>query len=325
MSEPERIVPVDDLPATLWHGATLFIAPILAQAYCELVKLRGLVELAAARDSKRPPVGGLTRTDADQHFAQGFDGSVARTALALLDPKCEVNEVADALATACAGGRLAILDVPSGAGAFSLSVLCGLAELRAAGVLPRLPLDVVVVGGEISPYASAHACDLFRSLAPRLAEQAIHVEHKIVEWDVCSADSTAELLKRFVADADAADRKLVAISNFTGFLGKSGKRKQAEPQLQSIFRLSSGPNSTCVWLEPQTNLATQAGGVLPWVVKIAQRLPGVGRFFEPATGSNASDDFHARTEAPFAIPLSPGKTATARLAVLRFDLPGMGP
>jgi hypothetical protein len=325
VSDPERIVPVDDLPDSLWRDAKLFIAPALAEAYCDLVRARDLSKLAAARDSKSPPVGGLTREQADKHLAQGFDGSVARTALALLDPKCEVARVADALATACAGGRLAILDVPSGAGAFSLSVLCGLAELRAVGVVPRLPLDVVVVGGEISPYASAHATDLFRSLVPRLAEQAIHVSHKTVKWDVCSADSTAQLLKRFVADADEADRKLVAVSNFTGFLGKTGKRKQAEPQLQTIFRLSSGPTSTCIWLEPQTNVATQRGGVLQWVADTVRRLPGVERFFEAPTESGGSEAFHSKTEALFARPLSPRETATARLAVLRFDLPGVEP
>jgi hypothetical protein len=323
VSHPERIVPVEDLPTSLWSEEILHIAPDLAAAYCAAVRSRGLEALACARDAKSPPVGGVTQQLSDKHFAQAFDGSVARTALAFLDPKSEVAHVADALAKVCAGGRIAILDVPSGAGAFSLSILCGLAELRASGTVPRQPLDVLVVGGEFNPRASEHATDLHHRLKSSLAAQAIHIEHKAMSWDVCDPMSTTDLLRRFVVDAAQAERKLVAVSNFSDFLKTSGKWQEAEPQLDEIFRFCSGSCSTALWLEPQTNAATHSGGILSRAVDLFKRkLNRVAHLV--GIGLRAGDDA-SKTQANFALPLQPGRTAVARLAVLRFDLQARTP
>ncbi len=207
----ERIVPVEDLPTSLCASGMLYIAPDLATAYVTAVNLHGLNQLANARDLKSAPVGGPTKEAADKHFAQAFDGSVARTELAFLDPKSEVANVADALAKLCAGGPIAILDLPCGAGAFSLSILCTLAELRARGTLPRQPLDVVVVGGEFNSHASRYASDLFARVNSFLITQAINVEFKPLFWDVCDPVSNSDVLKRFVADSDRVRTKLERI------------------------------------------------------------------------------------------------------------------
>lgn len=310
-----RIVAVDDLPASLWSKKTLYIAPRLATAYCAAIHAHGLRGLADARDPDKSPVGGPTKESADEHFAQAFDGSVARTQLALLDPKSEVSHVADSLACFLAGGRVAVLDLPSGAGAFALSVLCTLAELRASGVVPRQPLDVVVVGGEFNPHASNYAIDMYGQVRGALEAQAIIVEFKVFKWDVCDRVSTTEMVKQFVADAERADRKLVAVSNFSGFLAKEKKQKDAERQLEEIFRYSSGKHAIALWLEPKTNAASK--NLFPWIQRAKEML---WSFVHSVTGSSKASEALAETETQFSLSLHPERVATARLSVVRFAL-----
>jgi hypothetical protein len=310
----QRLIPVEDLPASLWSHRTLYLAPALATAYCESVRYHGLQQRARSRDSKKPPVGGPTEDAADEHFAQAFDGSIARTALAFLDPKSDLCHVADALAKISAGGRIAVLDLPSGAGAFSLAILCTLAELRACGVVPRQPLEVVIVGGEFNPRASQYANDLHERLKDYLAGQAIHVIHTALTWDVCKKVSTTELIRRFIVDASEAEQRLVGVSNFSAFLVKERKQREAEPQLEEIFRFCSGSSSTALWLEPTTNAATE--NLFAWVIGAIKKLWRSVRL--PSVGM--TQDRPVVTQSDFALPLEPGRTAVARLSILRFEL-----
>ena len=323
MSPFERIIPAIDLPDSLWADEILRIAPRLADAYRDSIAAHNLTRISLARSPKVSPVGGTTPQAADEHFAQAFDGSAARTELAFLDPKEEVVNVADALAKVGAGGRIAVLDLPSGAGAFSLAFLCTLAELRARDAVPRVPLEAVVIGGELNSRATHYAKDLYGRVRHLLAAQAVDVEYKPMHWDVCDPISTAMVLKRFVADADMATRKLVVVSNFSGFMKTRGKRKEAEPQLDEVFRFCTGARSTALWIEPQTNAATDAGGVLQWVVDmVTRRLPRVAEFVGLAPGQAEAP---AMTQVGFALPLFPGRTSVVRLAILRFDLRDTAP
>jgi hypothetical protein len=314
-SRPERIIPVEDLPPSLWCKNVLHIAPKLARAYCDTIQSHGLVVLADARDPNNPPVGGPTPRAADEHFAQAFDGSVARTELAFLDPKSEMVHIADAFSSLFAGGKIAILDIPSGAGAFALSLLCTLAELRAGGVIPRQPLDVVVIGGEFNPHATDYARELYGQVRGQLDSQAITVEFKPFQWDVCDKVSTTGMVKQFVTDAHSADRKLVAVSNFSGFLTKERKQKAAEPQLEEIFRYSAGSKSTLIWLEPKTNEARK--NLFSWFRRAREKVWTLIQF---KSGGPKSQDVQAESEVPFALPLKLNSTCVARLLVSRFEL-----
>ena len=314
-SRPERIVPVEDLPPSLWCKNVLHIAPKLARAYCDTIQSHGLVGLADARDPNNPPVGGPTPRAADEHFAQAFDGSVARTELAFLDPKSEMVHIADAFSFLFAGGKIAVLDIPSGAGAFALSLLCTLAELRASGVVPRQPLDVVVIGGEFNRHATDYALELYGQVRDELASQAIAVEFKPFQWDVCDKVSTTSVVKQFIADAHNADRRLVAVSNFSGFLTKERKQKAAEPQLEEIFRYSAGNKCTLIWLEPKTNEARQ--NLFSWLLRSMEKVWTRIQFI---SGSSKSQDVQAESEALFVLPLHSDRTCTARLLVNRFEL-----
>lgn len=313
--QAERIIPVNDLPLSLWCKNVLHIAPTLARAYCNTIRSRDLLSLADARDPNNPPVGGPTPKAADEHFAQAFDGSVARTELALLDPKGEMVHVADAFSCLFAGGRIAILDIPSGAGACALSLLCTLAELRSSNVVPRQPLEVVVIGGEFNPHATNYASSLYASVRDSLAAQAITVEFKPFQWDVCDKVSTTRIVKQFVTDAHSTDRKLVAVSNFSGFLTKERKQKDAEPQLEEIFRYSADNKCTLIWLEPKTNEARK--NLFSWLLHQMEKVWTRVQFI---SGSQGSKDVQAESEAQFALPLHPDRVCTVRLLVNRFQL-----
>lgn len=317
-----RIIEVAKLPASLWNAARrcLHIAPELAATYCKKIAEYGLTQVAQDRSAKEGPAGGLSQEETNRHFAQQFDGSVARAQLALLDPHEQVAHVADGLARLLAGGRIAILDLPSGAGALALSLLSTVAELRAQAVLPRQPLDVVLVGGEISGPARAYADDLFAAMSPSLAAQAIFVTHTQVSWDVCDQVSTTALLQLFMAGSTGAERRAVVVSNFSDFLSRSGKKREAERQLHEIFRYCSSATvpAAAIWMEPQTKSAIDSSGVLRWFVgMVAAKLTQYARVFG---GGTAPEGPVAKTEARFVKPLAPQETAPVRLAVLRFDL-----
>ena len=105
------------------------MAPVLAKAYCCLIERHCLGLLCGSRDPSNPPIGGLTKSRTDEHFAQAFGGSAARSQLALLDPIQDASAISNAFMEILSGGRVCFVDAPCGAGAavFALFVYhCGI-------------------------------------------------------------------------------------------------------------------------------------------------------------------------------------------------------
>ncbi len=188
MSQPKyRLLEPACVPNSLWDPAseTLLIAPSLANAYRLLIDRHSLLALSASRDPNDPPVGGASQERTDQYFAQAFDGSAARTQLALLDPKESASLCSNALVSSLAGGRLSLTDAPCGAAAAALALLSTIAELRSQQVVPRMPLDVFLIGGELSEPARKYAASMLDELRAPLEEQAIFVQKvDFLPWDV---------------------------------------------------------------------------------------------------------------------------------------------
>lgn len=82
------------------------------------------------------------------------------------------------------GNRVCIADAPCGAGAAALAFLSVIAELRACEVLPRQPLDIRLIGAELSEPAGAYASELFEEVRIFLESQAIFVEAEFIRWDI---------------------------------------------------------------------------------------------------------------------------------------------
>ncbi len=316
----ERLVSNQDLPDSLWSSSDrhLIIPPTLVRAYAKAIVAHNLESLSQKGGAGSGPVGGLTKEASDQHFAQSFSGSVARMQLAALDPDCRAEHVADAFVKMLAGGKVLIIDVPSGSGAASLALLCTICELRAKSILPRIPLDVVLIGGEISPHARAYSQYLLAEVRGDLCDQAINVESRFVHWDACDRASTTLLIKQVVRSIEGCAGALMVVANFNGFLHQSGKQKEVRPQLEDLFRYAASSNTTAIWIEPQNNGAVAQGGLFPWLRKLFKDT-FLQKLVEMIP-SGSTDDFVTMTTSRFRHPIRTTDVYDVRLAVVRFSL-----
>jgi hypothetical protein len=158
MPLPERLVRPADLPDTLYQPSTtlLYFAPILAESYVHVLTERGQLEEARAF-LPQGAIGGAAPREASEHFLSAFSGSCARTKLAMLDPKGDLQDASNLFLQSFSGGSVSLFDLPCGAGAATAALLGSIAELRRREVLPAVPLDVYIVGGDISSEALSYA------------------------------------------------------------------------------------------------------------------------------------------------------------------------
>ena len=315
-----RLLPPHLIPASLWDSTkkTLFLPEALAKVYVEKLSEYNLLDLAQTRNRAESPVGGLTQEETDEHFAQAFDGSAARAQLAVLDPRDELPEVSDTFVSALAGNDLCMIDVPCGSGASMYSFLLVIAQLRAAGVLPRSPLNVTLIASDASAPARANASDIFQALRGKLESEAIFATPFFPDWDATDKMSTTVLIQEILGRSVYTAKRLLIVSNFSAFLSQKGKLKQAEPQLGELFRFSSGPGCKSVWIEPNTNNATHQGGILLWVAK---QIASVWKKFTLRIGSRqGSVSTHYVSKAKFAEPLSPNPIHSVQIAVIPIPL-----
>lgn len=317
MSMVGRLLKPSSIPDSLWDSANgvLILPKSLADAYARVIDLHGLHEVATIRDRDDPPVGGLDQERTDKHFAQAFDGSSARAQLALLDPKNEVPRASNAFVSCLAGNAASITDAPCGAGAAAFSFLATVAELRAKKILPRVPLQIHLIGAELSTFARAYAQEMLDELQPALEEQAIFIDAVWLGWDVTDALSNTDLIQKMTQAAAGKANRLLVVANFNGFLEKDRKKKEATPQLGELFRHASGDNSVAIWIEPDMNRATD--GLFPWLRTL---LKGTWRLFAKESSSGDQEKPVAESAARFQLPLSPQNTARVGLAVVAIEL-----
>lgn len=321
-----RLLKPEHLPIDIWDGehrengarehGLVKLAVVLVAAYERLIDQHGLRPLAESRDPDNPPVGGLTQDLTDKHFAQAFDGSCARVQLALMDPFNRASKASNNLVRALSGSRITFADSPCGAGAAAFSLLATIAQLRASAVLPREPLDVHLVGGEISDPARRYAQALADELRPALEDQAITLTCEFRYWDVTDEVSTADLVSRVNVSSESRVRKLLVIANFNGFLVKERKQKASQPQLRQLMLHCSGDGSYAVWIEPDMNRAAASGGVFAWLRGL---LPSWDRFAR----EEREDDAELATPiccTRFQLPLVPNRTARVGLSLMPIDL-----
>ncbi len=315
----ERLLNPESLPASLWDKEDKFLRlPVeFAAAYERMIDRYRLRELATSRTEKDSPTGGVSKTETDQHFAQQFDNSAARAQLALTNVTGDVISVSNALIRAMSGNAICITDAPCGAGAATYAFLSAIAELRAHSVFPRMRLDVSLIGAEISEHARRIASEMLEELRPYLESQAIFVEADFHSWDVTSDLSTTDLITASVRASTAMSKRLLIVANFSGFLSIPGKLKHANPQLEELFRYSSGTGNVAVWIEPQIKFATAKEGLLhsigQWTTERWHRFAHVIR-------DAAQVMPYATSDVKFRSTLTPERLRPIRLAVMRLDL-----
>lgn len=319
MSKPATYLDPAFLPKKLWDPDTCFlhIPENLARCYEAVIDRHGLRELAGSRTRDDSPIGGIDQVSTDKHFAQQFDNSVARAQLALTNVKGEVDAASDALLHALSGGAICLTDAPCGAGAASLAFLSTIAELRKHNVLPRMPLEVRLLGAEISSFARDYARQLLEEMRPSLETQAIFLSDQLMEWDATDALSNTDLIQELIRGCPQPSKRLLVIANFSGFLSLPGKKKAVEPQLEELFRYASGAGNVAIWIEPQMNIATERGGVFEWLSQSINKLWHRVASLFPTGSAHGS---YMMTSVMFESSLSPGNAYPIRLAVMRLDL-----
>jgi hypothetical protein len=319
MTASNRLLEPERLPKTLWDSEKkiLRLPDALAQAYERLIDRYGLREIAQSRTIEDSPVGGLDKPATDKHFAQQFDNSAARTQLAVTNATKDVARASNALIQTLSGNLVCITDAPCGAGAAALSLLSTIAELRANDILPRHPLHIHFVGAEISEFARQYAKEMFAELTPFLESQAISVQLELLPWNVTDNLSNAGLIENVIRTKTNVSKNLLVVANFIGFLKTSGKLKEAEPQLEELFRFASGIDSVAIWIEPQMNSAVSNGGLFSTVGRWVNEK--WHRFARVNTDGPINESF-LTSEVQFLSTLTPDRLRPVRLAVMRLDL-----
>lgn len=268
-----RLIQPVDIPETLWHADSkcLRLAPALLTAWKHLLQHAGLEEQAKQKVPKGE-IGGLSKKETDDHLAWRFSGSSARVQLGFLDPRNELDGVTDAFAKIFSGETVLVADLPCGSGAAVLTLLASIAELRSQGRIPRHPLHVKVVGGELSEFARDYASRAMDHIKVALAEQAIWVSAEFLSWDALDVFSTADLTKKLIVHGQDCSARLMVLANFSGFLQKEGNWDNALPQFQSLFVHGRENNSYAIWIEPQTKQVDGSSGffsgALEWFKKL---------------------------------------------------------
>lgn len=320
MQKNTRLLDPIYLPNSLWNpeSETLLIPPCLALAYERVIDRHGLRELSRSRRSNDAPIGGKSKERTEQHFAQQYDGSVARVQLAISDPKNELHDISDVIIKALSGNRITLTDAPCGAGAAAFSFLSTIAELRAQSILPRESLEVILLGAELSPHARILAKELLTELLPTLESQGIFVDARFFEWDATCDVSTADLVKKMILASDLHPNNIVVVANFSGYLSNSGKIKTAMPQLRDLFLHGSGKGNIAIWIEPNMKkVSTASGGLFFRIRKILKKS-----WNQFARERNESNELKHKTtsDAKFRLPLNKNESVRVNIAVVSIDL-----
>jgi len=314
----KRLIDTQQIPSSLWCPVNnqLRLPDKLVDLWKILLINNNLLELAKtlAEDGFE---GGTSKEDTDKHLAWRYNGSCGRILLSILDPNNKLSEISDAYAQTFAGNRVFLADIPTGSGAALVCILCTFYELRKHNVLPRHPLYITIVAGEISPTATSYLQLQLDDLKEYLSEQAITIDYEVIDWDVLCKLKTTDLIKRLTIKSQNCSSKLLILSNFSGFLANSGKWKKAEPQIDEIFRHSRDTQSIALWIEPQRKTAvTLFGSIKAWFKDKFSNLISKDPLNEDL-GNYAQDEVNCIQ------PIKDGYFPV-RLTVVRFDLPIRG-
>lgn len=319
----QRLIKPEDIPRSLWQpeNERIHLAPDLIRAWQSLLDHTGL-SAKAHQQGPEKLIGGLTKEATDDHLAWRFSGSSARVQLGLLDPAGKLSGVSDAFARIFAGGTVLIADLPCGSGAALLTILSTIAELRREGRVPRLPLTIKIVGGEISEFARNYAEIGIDCIRDSLAQQAIWVSAEFVHWDVLNKFSTADLNNKLALTGNGCTARLLVLANFSGFLQGGENWKKAKMQFESLFIHCRESESYAIWIEPPTNKVLGSGGffgrLIGWFNDLfAQNNSATGQElidFAKVEESSAEVQHPLRAEQQFKV----------GLVIQRFDLPKAG-
>lgn len=238
---------------SLLENGVIKIGDGLASSYLSRLGEQGLLVLAQEREH-HGDAGGQSREEADRHFAHQFVNSAARIVYVSTDPTGEVADASSLVRQSFTDGRVLLVEVPCGSGAGTLGLLSALCEYRRTSDLPTLPLNVDVLGGDISDRAIEHFTSLVSQLSPHLAAQKIDVELHAEFLDVTNLKVASGFIDKVVALAGECDQVFLLVSNFSDALTEVDVNESFQHFLSQFSGRMKWPNTVC-WVEPNSNKA----------------------------------------------------------------------
>ena len=188
------VLNVQDIPDELWLDGMLGMPMCLRMSYWNQLESYGLTEEALAPDTTGPQiVGGRSEEATRQHFARRYGVSASRIESLAIDPHRAFGVIPDDLLVSLSEGHISVLDVACGAGAVGASLLSTVSVLRATGRLPKMPLDVSIVGGDCSDSALVMYRQMIEELRPTLCAVGIEVDLVATRWEAEESYSTSEM------------------------------------------------------------------------------------------------------------------------------------
>lgn len=254
-----------DIPKELWSSDMLHMPGCLCTSYANLLHECGLMEAACSTEDVKGAIGGRSREESMKHFCTRYGVSTCRVQSLVLDPHRALGIVPDDLLTSLSSGRVTILDIPCGAGAVGAGLLATVAALREHSVLPKLPLDVVIVGGDCSNTATGLYERMIAALCPTLKAVGVNATLSTAIWDGTKSDDTARLMDKWFQNSAGFDEHLVIVANFSGEAGK--RFASFERSLQHVHERLYDRKCTMVWVEPDMP------GAKDFFEAIRKRLP----------------------------------------------------
>jgi hypothetical protein len=243
------------IPKSVWKDNKLYQPEILTTVYREKLEALDVLQQAIDFDPKQSKgaIGGQNEAETITHFIEKFLASVARVQFVVLDPHKALKDISNDVKATFGSGNIAFLDVPCGAGAGILSLLCNIREMRAHKLLPCLPLHVSITAGDYSETALQIYADLLLRIKPDLEEVNIFIDYLTHDWNAKSVQSTDKIMNCFLKQE--SEEYYVFISAFSGEAAKNFEDyKQTISYVQARV---SNLNSCILHIEPNSNDATK--------------------------------------------------------------------
>lgn len=246
-----------NLPISVWNSKVLYLPEPLATAHKNFLNDKGW--MSAYQPGLGGGTGGQSSKEAQDHVINRFLNSAARMQFVCADPGDEQPEVREMVLDQLGDGHIYLLDLAAGNGAGTLAMLSLLCELRAQKSVPKLPLNVSIVGVDYSADALNFYADLLSRITPWFETSGINISLSLALCDLTISGEFSEELESFFDDAKKQNVKrfLCVISAL------SGAGKERLEQMHDSLKIAAAGlshksrSSSWLWVEPHVGKSWQ--------------------------------------------------------------------
>ena len=243
-----RSLPREEIPVQLWTDNTLFMPNCLSSCYRELLSQYNVMHYAEDLTNRTSAIGGPSLNETLEHFGRRFGVSSFRIEGTILDPENAFQPISDNLINLFTEGKVALLDIACGTGGVGASILSTLFTLRKEQILPKIPLEINIIGGDCSASALEIYEKFINYLSPHLKSVGIESNLFTTEWRAEASYTTSQLFDQLFEQNPNADEYLVIVANFSGALDTHFA--EYENSVHHIFDRTHNKKCAIIWIEP---------------------------------------------------------------------------